>query len=147
MLLTLEQGPSVKTKSSRATSLETQKLFSSIDIRKNTHLRSCVTISEAKTKVYWCPPASAGKLTFASFQFIPWSPSFFHNKLTPLPSLYHSTVIIIHFWQYLRSHELQHANLSPVHEEPKTKAEMCACVQRFRFQHWHFPSGIAIRTG
>ena len=46
--------------------------------------------------------------------------------------------------QYLRRHKLQHANLCPMHEKPETKAEISACVQRRRFQHWHFPGGIAI---
>ena len=57
------------------------------DLEENTNLRFSVTISEAKTKVCWCPP-SAGKSTFASLQLIPWSPSMFHNRLVVLPSLF-----------------------------------------------------------
>ena len=47
---------------------------------------------------------------------------------------------------YSLRHQLQHANLGPVHEEPERKAKVCACVQRWAFQQWHFPNGIAIRT-
>ena len=50
------------------------------------HLRFSVTMSEAKTNEC-CSPPSAGKFTFASFQVIPWSPSFFHKRLVPLPLL------------------------------------------------------------
>ena len=84
MLLTFEQVPSVRAKSSRATSLEEQN---ENNWGENTNLRFSVTISEAKTKVCWCPP-SAGKSTFASLQLIPWSPSIFHNRLVVLPSLF-----------------------------------------------------------
>ena len=52
ILLTFEQVPSVKAKSSRATSLETKKLNGDGIRLERAHLRSCVTMSEAKTKVY-----------------------------------------------------------------------------------------------
>ena len=113
-----------------------------------------LTISEAKTNEC-CSPPSAGKFTFASFQVIPWSPSSFHKRLVmPLVSLKINYIIMMitighsqfHISVYSLRHQLQHANFGPVHEEPERKAKVCACVQRWAFQRWHIPNGIAIRT-